>query len=167
MNLQITALNSSHDRKHFDCGEPSLNDYFKRFASQDTKRRVNKVFVATDPDNANKVCGFYGLSAGTLDAALLTPELRRKLPKYPVPVALLTRLAVDRSYQGQGLGSVLLADALQRVVQASEILAVYAVVVDALNDVAARFYRQFEFIPLSSQPLKLFIPLDTVRTLID
>jgi ribosomal protein S18 acetylase RimI-like enzyme len=82
-------------------------------------------------------------------------------------VVLLGRLAVAESCQGMGLGSVLLADALQRIAQASQVMAVYAVVVDALNDRAAEFYRQFGFIPLPSQPLKLFLPVDSVATLID
>ena len=82
-------------------------------------------------------------------------------------MVLLGRLAVAESRQGMGLGSVLLADALQRIAQASQVMAVYAVVVDALNDRAAEFYRQFGFIPLPSQPLKLFLPVDSVATLID
>ncbi|MGB5465089.1 MAG: GNAT family N-acetyltransferase [Sedimenticolaceae bacterium] len=80
---------------------------------------------------------------------------------------LLGRLAVDKSYQGQGLGAVLIADALQRIALASQVMAVYAVVVDALNESAAEFYRQFGFIPLPSQPLKLFLPMDTVTESVD
>jgi predicted N-acetyltransferase YhbS len=79
-------------------------------------------------------------------------------------VVLLGRLAIAESHQGMGLGSILLADALQRVVQASEVMAVYAVVVDALNDRVAEFYRQFGFIPLPSQALKLFLPIDSFTT---
>ncbi len=80
---------------------------------------------------------------------------------------MLGRLAVAESHQGQGLGSILLADALQRIVQASQVMAVYAVVVDALNDRAAKFYQQFGFIALPSQPLKLFLPMDSVAALLD
>ena len=82
-------------------------------------------------------------------------------------MVLLGRLAIAESHQGKGLGSILLADALQRIVQASQVMAVYAVVVDALNDRAADFYRQFGFIPLPSQPLKLFLPMNSVVTLLD
>lgn len=82
-------------------------------------------------------------------------------------MVLLGRLAVAETHQGLGLGSLLLADALQRIARASEVMAVYAVVVDALNEQAAAFYRQFGFIALPSQPLTLFLPMTTIATLVD
>jgi GNAT superfamily N-acetyltransferase len=157
----------SHDRKSFDCGEPSLNEYLQQYASQDIKRRINKVFIASPPEAPQQVIGYYSLSAGSLDASDLPDGLRRRLPRYPVPVVLLGRLAIAKSHQGQGLGSILLADALQRIVRASQVMAVYAVIVDALNDRAAVFYQQFGFIPLPSQPLKLFLPMDSVADRVD
>ena len=167
MDLIISPLGKQHDRKPFDCGEPSLNQYLNRYASQDIRRRVNRVFVASPPDAPRQVIGYYSLSAGSLNATALPEALRRRLPGYPVPVVLLGRLAVAESHQGMGLGSILLADALQRIAQASQVMAVYAVVVDALNLQAAKFYRQFGFISLPSQPLKLFLPMDSVTTLVD
>jgi len=160
----ITPLGKQHERKSFDCGERSLNQYL--YANQDIRRRINRVFAASPPDAPWQVIGYYSLSAGSLDATDLPEEFRRRLPGYPVPVVLLGRLAVAESHQGKGLGSILLADALQRIAQASQVMAVYAAIVDALNDRAAEFYRQFGFIPLPSQPLKLFLPLDSVTTLV-
>lgn len=167
MDLIISPLGRSHDRKSFDCGEHSLNEYLQQYASQDIKRRINKVFVASPPEAPQQVIGYYGLSAGSLDANDLPEGLHRRLPRYPVPVVLLGRLAIAESHQGQGLGSILLADALQRIVLASQVMAVYAAVVDALDDHAAEFYQQFGFIPLPSQPLKLFLPMDSVAALLD
>jgi len=167
LELIIAPLGKQHDRKPFDCGEPSLNLYFHRYASQDIRRRVNRVFVASPPDAPRQVVGYYSLSAGSLNATALPEAFRRRLPRYPVPVVLLGRLAVAESHQGMGLGSILLVDALQRIAQASQVMAVYAIVVDALNDQAAVFYRQFGFISLPSQPLKLFLPMYSVATLID
>jgi predicted GNAT family N-acyltransferase len=89
----------------------------------------------------------------------LPTEQKRRLPQYPVPIALLGRLAVDKQYQGQRLGHVLLADAVQRIEQASEVLAVYAIVVEALNPSVAEFYQSFGFIPFTENPLKLFLPM--------
>ena len=106
--------------------------------------------------------GYYSLSAGSLHAADSPEVIRRRLPKYPVPVAMLGRLAISKAYQQQGIGSVLLADSLQRTAKASQVKAVYAIVVDALNDRAAGFYHQFGFISLPNQPMKLFLPLDSV-----
>ena len=165
MDLAITPLGKHHDRKTFDCGEDSLNLYLSRYANQDIRRRVNRVFVASPPTEPQRVIGYYSLSAGSLSAADLPEKHRRRLPRYPVPVALLGRLAVDKSQQGQGLGAILIADALQRIALASQVMAVYAVVVDALNESAAEFYRQFGFSPLPSQPLKLFLPMDTFTQL--
>lgn len=159
MKLNITTLNTQQQRKQFDCGETSLNNYLQQYARQNIKHRINKVFVATPVDCATTIMGYYTLSAGSINVADLPLLLKQRLPNYPVPVALLGRLAVDKNYQGQGLGTILLADAIQRVEQVSEILAVYAIVVDALNATAAAFYQQFGFIPFPEKPLKLFLPL--------
>lgn len=167
MKLNIVPLGKQHERKSFNCGEASLNQYIQQFASQDVRRRINRVFVASSPDAPQMVIAYYSLSAGALAAADLPEEFRRRLPRFPVPVVLLGRLAVARSHQGKGLGSILLADALQRIAQACQVMAVFAVVVDALNEKAAAFYRQFGFIALPSQPLKLFLPIDSVTSLID
>ncbi len=167
MDLVIASLGKQHDRKSFDCGEGSLNRYLRHCAGQDIKRRVNRVFVASTADAPGQVIGFYSLSAGSLGATELPERFRRRLPRFPVPVVLLGRLAISTTLQGKGLGSILLADALQRVSHASQVMAVYAVAVDALHEQAAKFYRQFGFIPLPSQPLKLFLPLDSFTGLVN
>ena len=168
MELVITPLGKRHDRQTFDCcGQDSLNFYLLRYANQDVRRRVTRVFVASPPGSPQRVIAHYSLAAGSLAAADLPEKFRHRLPRYPVPVALLGRLAVDKSYKSQGLGAVLIADALQRIALASQVMAVYAVVVDALNESAAKFYRQFGFIQLPSQPLKLFLPIDTVTKSVD
>lgn len=167
MDLVITPLGKQHDRKSFRCGQPELDTYLQQYANQDSRRRVNRVYIASPPDQPQQVIGYYSLSAGSLDAEKLPERLRQRLPRYPVPVVLLGRLAVATSHQGQGVGSILLADALKRIGQASQVMAVYAVVVDALNDQAAAFYRQFGFTSLPSQPMKLFLPMDLITGLID
>ena len=159
MQLSINSLNTGHHRKAFDCGEPSLNTYLHRYARQNIKNRINRVFIASPIDFEETIMGYYTLSAGSIGADDLPLEHKRRLPNYPVPVALLGRLAVDKQYQGQRLGSILLADAVQRVDQASEVLAVYAIVVEALNSSVAEFYQAFGFIPFANQPLKLFLPM--------
>jgi len=159
MQLTITSLNTGHHRKAFDCGEVSLNTYLQRYACQNVKNRINRVFIASPVDSEKSIVGYYTLSAGSISTDDLPLIQKRRLPNYPVPVALLGRLAVDKQYQGQRLGSVLLADAVQRVEQASEVLAVYAIVVEALNPSAAKFYQSFGFIPFADQPLKLFLPM--------
>lgn len=161
MDLRILPLDREHDRKSFRCGEPSLDEYLRRYAGQDIRRRVNRVFVAVPVEAPREIVAYYSLSAGSLDADALPEAYRRRLPRYPVPVVLLGRLAVATIHQGQGVGAVLLADALRRVAGASRVMAVYAVVVDALDERAADFYRKLGFIELPSRPGTLFLPLDS------
>jgi predicted N-acetyltransferase YhbS len=104
------------------------------------------------------VSGFYTLSAASIAAEALPEKWRRKLPRYPVPVALLGRLAVSRQSQAQGLGAILLADACKRVIAASETLAVAAIVVDAKSPKAAAFYQHFGFIKLHGQAGRWMLP---------
>lgn len=159
MPFRIEALSAGHQRKTFDCGDAELNIYLQQYARQNIKHRINKVFVLTETSNPSTILGYYTLSAGSIRANELPLLHQRRLPNYPVPIALLGRLAVDKNHQGKRLGTIMLADAIQRVEQASEVMAVYALVVDALNQSASEFYQQFGFINLPSQPLKLFLPL--------
>ena len=156
--LVIEPLARRHERAGFSCGLPELDRYLARQAGQDVRRRFARVFVCTTSD-ADAVLGFYTLSALAVDLASLPADLSRKLPRHPVPCALIGRLAVDRSAQGRGLGRLLLADALKRVVAAGETVAMYALIVDAANDGAKRFYERFGFAPLTDHPLRLFLPL--------
>jgi hypothetical protein len=113
LDITIVPLTKHHRRELFTCGEESLDLYIRRFANQNVKQRVSRVFVASPVSEPEVIAGYYTLSADSLDAQSLPPERQRKLPKYPVPVAMLGRLAIATPYQGQGLGQMLIADALQ------------------------------------------------------
>lgn len=158
MGYNIRPLDHNTDTAGFDCGETALDEYLQRYASQDIKRGVARVFVASPVGQFQLAAGFYTLSAASIAAETLPEKLRKKLPRYPVPVALLGRLAVSRQAQGQGLGSILLADACKRVAAASETLAVAAIVVDAKSTQAAVFYQHFGFIELPGQPGRWMLP---------
>lgn len=152
MAFHIRALDSEIETAGFRCGEAALDEYLQRYAKQDIKRGVARVFVATPADQGSVVAGFYTLSAASIASEQLPETLRKKLPRYPIPAALLGRLAVSEAAQGQGLGSILLADACKRVVAASQTLAVAAIIVDAKSPAAAAFYGHFGFIELPGQP---------------
>jgi GNAT superfamily N-acetyltransferase len=154
----IRALDSAAATAKFDCGEPVLNDYLRRYAAQDVKRGVARVFVAAPVEELAKIAGFFTLSAASIQAETLPEAWRKKLPRYPVPVALLGRLAVDCVFQGLGLGSILLADACRKVAAASQTLAVAGIVVDAKSLQAANFYHHFGFIELPGHPQRLILP---------
>lgn len=154
----IRPLDRAIKATGFDCGEVALNDYLACFAGQDGRRNIARTFIACPEEDTARIAGFYTLSAASIQAETLPDEWRRKLPRYPVPVALLGRLAVDLAFQGRGLGSILLADACRRVNAASQALAVAGIVVDAKSAAASDFYRHFGFIELPGQTGRLVLP---------
>lgn len=155
---RIRQLDAAVDVDTFNCATTPLDEYIRRYASQDARKNVARVFVATPEDQPERPAGFFTLSAGSVNCSELPPALARKLPRYPVPVALIGRLAVDRLFQGQGLGAILLADACHKVAQASAVLAVAGIVVDAKDQTAAAFYRHFGFTPLPGRPDRFWLP---------
>jgi ribosomal protein S18 acetylase RimI-like enzyme len=163
-SLVIEPLGSHHDRAAFSCGEPALDTYLQRQASQDMRRHVAQVFVALG-DAPGKIAGYYSLSAAGFGKDELPPALAKRLPHYPVPAAVLGRLAVVREQQGRGLGAILLLDAIRRVVRASTTIAMYAIIVDAKNARAQAFYEQYGFRAFASEPHRLFLPLETFEKL--
>lgn len=160
--LVIELLDRNHNRTVFHCGIESLDHYLKRQANQDIKRRISRVFVARSPEKETRVLGFYTLSAISIDLSALPKTVADKLPKHPIPAALIGRLAVDSSAQGMGIGRMLLADAVRRTLAASDDIAIYAMVVDAINQQAESFYRYYGFAPLAGSDDWLFLPLKSL-----
>lgn len=154
----IGPLDAAVDAAPFRCGQAALDDYIRRYASQDVRRNLARVFVASPTGDSRRLAGYFTLSAGSVGCSDLPASLARKLPRYPVPVALIGRLAVDSEFQGKGLGAILLADACRKVVQASAVLAVAGIVVDAKDASAVRFYAHFGFVPMSGQSNRLLLP---------
>jgi GNAT superfamily N-acetyltransferase len=151
-----------HDGTAFDCGNVPLNRWLTRYAGQSERRDAARTFVTTSPDG--DVLGYYTLVAGQLryeDAT--TAVSHRQARHFPIPIALLARLAVDTSHQRQGLGAALLRDALSRVQVASAQVAVRAVVVHAIDDSAAAFYARFGFRGLADTPRTLMVTLAELR----
>jgi GNAT superfamily N-acetyltransferase len=157
--LHTVALNSSHKRNSFRCEEPSLENYLKKQAGQDVKRQVAACFILEGDGGVIK--GYYTLSADSVDRTLIPEPLQKKLPYKNLPVTLLGRLARDSNYKGQGIGELLLADALKRAYQASSTIGSCAVVSDPINEKARKFYECFGFISLESG--RMFIPMDSIK----
>lgn len=159
----IRSFDKSVDTASFSCGRPLLDEYIRRYASQDVRRNVARVFLATPEPAPNKLAGFFTLSAGSVSCQDLPESQAKKLPRYPVPVALIGRLAVASEFQGKGLGSILLADACRKVAQASTVLAVAGIVVDTKDADAERFYRHFGFEALLGKAGRLLLPASAFR----
>lgn len=134
-----------------------------KYASQNAKKNMSRTFVAVN--NSGTVGGYYSLSSAAIAIEDLPESKRKKLPRYPVPAATLGRLAVDKQFQGEGLGSGLLIHALKRVEKASDELGIHAVIVEAIDENAKAFYVRHGFEPFVDQPLNLFLPLDAIRRL--
>ncbi len=150
------------DRAIFTCGNFELDDYFHRQVGQDAKRKVAAPFVMLNPER--RIVGYYTLSAYAVKGHELPPALARKLPRFPlIPATLLGRLAISTDQQGKNLGRLLLADALFRSWENSPVVASAGVVAEAINDSAAEFYRRHEFLPLASDPRKLFLAMETIQ----
>lgn len=160
----VSALDLTADRAKFTCGIEALDRYFRTQVSQDIKRRVSACFVAND--SMGQIAGYYTLASASVLLSELPETLAKKLPRYPsVPAVRMGRLAVSEIFKGKGLGAALLADALRRAATAE--IAAYALVVDAKDVFAAGFYAHHGLIALPAQPLFLFLPLATVKSLLD
>ena len=163
-SYSIRSFDKDVDVASFECGQPPLDEYIRRYASQDVRRNVARVFMATPIGTPQLLAGFFTLSAGSIICTELPESLAKKLPRYPVPVALIGRLAVDAEFQGKGLGSILLADACQKVANASAMLAMAGIVVDAKDAAAFSFYQHFGFQPLPGQPTRMLLPAAAFST---
>ena len=163
--LLIEPLASKHDRTAFSCGKTSLDTYLHQQVSQDRKRALAAAFV-TCREGTNQVIGYYTLSSFAILPAELPEHLRRKLPRYDrFPAVMIGRLAVDQSASGQGLGRLLLLDALFRSRSQKDQIAAMAVVVDAIDDEARGFYEHFGFTSLEDHPNRLHMPMSTIEKL--
>jgi predicted N-acetyltransferase YhbS len=158
----IEPFGKTHERAAFSCGKSSLDDFIRTRVSQYEKRRLGKTFVAV-LQGQKRVVGYYTLAAGAVAFENMPIEAAHKLPKHPVPVILLARLAVDQSAQGKRLGEGLLLDALQRAMDLSKNLGAHAVEVDALDDSAGSFYAKYGFKPLLDNPKHLYLPMATLE----
>ncbi len=156
MAIILERLGTQHDRSKFSCGQAELDDWFRRRAGQDERRNIARVFVAVDSELG--VVGFYSLSSFKLEFDDLPDEIARKLPRYNgVPAALIGRLARDIRVRGKGVGELLAADAVRRILSAAQSLAVFAIVVDAKDEHAATFYEGFGFRRFPLRPNRLFL----------
>jgi GNAT superfamily N-acetyltransferase len=165
-DFHIEPLSGDHDRTAFSCEAAPLERYLKEQAGQEARKNVAATFVLLADDN--RIAGYYTLSSTNILVDDLPPELVKKLrlPRYPqLPATLLGRLARHSAFRGQGIGELLLLDALKRAYTLSKQIASLAVVVDAKDERAVRFYKDFGFEPFPDSPDRLFMRMDTIAKL--
>lgn len=160
-------LANHHNREDFSCGNEQLDRYFKITASQDRKRNIAVPYVIVNLENP-QIIGYYTLSMTSIDLGELPNSIAKKLPKYPlIGVTLIGRLAVAKNYKGMGWGKLLLMDALYKSLEASKQVASFAVIVDAIDEQAVKFYQRFDFQTFPEQPLKLFRAMKNIAQAFD
>ena len=157
------AITKKHDREAFHCGEEALNEFLRRYARKSHDLGGAKTFLAMDDANGKTILGFYSLSPASVDYAR-TPEIaRRGLARHDVPGFRLARLAVDRGFQGQGIGGQLLLAAGRRCLLAAVEVGGVVLVIDAKNERVARWYSSYGAVPLLDAPLSLVLPLGIIE----
>ena len=154
--MKVLPLTGSHDRQAFDCGRQELNDWLRQVARQHQDKGLSKTFVAIRDEAPTVVCGYYALTLAELENQHLPEARRKKLPRR-IPGVRLGRLAIDRQYQGKGLGALLLFDALTRARRIYTEAGGIGLFVDALDAQAAGYYRCFGFEASPDNPLLLFL----------
>ncbi|NBN77046.1 GNAT family N-acetyltransferase [Microvirga tunisiensis] len=156
----IEKLTALHDLGSFDCGSAALNGFLQNHALGNQSAGSAQTYLAL---MNGSVVGFYSLAVGQIETAAAPDRLRKGLPRHPVPIMLLARLAIDRRWQGQRLGSGLLKDALLRTLRAADIAGIRAVVVQAKDEPARAFYTAFGFVPFESAPFVLYCLIKDIR----
>ena len=160
MKFAVEELEAKrHDRTGFDCGVEPLNRYLKTLAGQHRVKGIATTFVLIDSERPSRILGYHSLSAASLAFERLTEADRKGLPANPVPSVRIGRLATSVSVRGQGLGELLLQNAIKRILQARNTLGVHALVVEAKNAAAERFYRKYGFRFCDPENRQLYLPL--------
>ena len=163
MNLIFEEISDHHDRAAFECEATPLTEYLKKFAKQNHEKGITLTFVAIEKGKPQSILGYYSVNAGQVDFDSLPADARKRIPKYPIPIMRLGRLAVDKQVKGKGIGRALLMDAFNRAIEASKTLGVFAVIVDAKDENAKAFYKKYGFIEFLDKPMALFILMSTVK----
>lgn len=154
-------IGENDDTNDFDSGEPSLDEYLRKRALANHVQGASRCFVTC---RDGRVVGYYALTSASVQHRDVPGKVRRNMPD-PVPVILLSRLAVHHEEQGSGLGKNLLRDAILRAVAASEIIGVRALLVHALHGDARAFYTHFDFEPSPTDPMHLLLPMKDARSI--
>jgi len=165
MEYKTVPLNRGHKKQDFTCGKELLDNYLRKQAKQDVKRKLTACFIL--PDENQNVIGYYTLSSAAIPREIVPEDIKIKLPKSyeNLPATLLGRLAIDKKFAKQGYGELLLIDALKRSYDISiSSIGSMAVIVDPIDAQAVIFYRKYGFIDLPDSG-KMFLPMKTIAQL--
>ncbi len=152
-----------HDRAAFSCGVDRVDNFLKNTASRHNQDDHGKVYVAVEPPS-NAVLGFFAISPHAVDIQSLSEEDRKRMPRFPIISAIyLSMVGVAKQCQGCGIGTFLMSRAMKKCVEGANIMGGHFIVLDAINEDAARMYRRLGFVDLPSTPGRMLIAMSTVR----
>ena len=160
---RIEKLTTSHQLANFDCGDAELNQFLQKYALANQQASNTQTYIAIDQET---VVGYYSLVVGSVAHQDAPRRVTKGQPKYPIPVMILARMAVDLSKQSKGIGKGLLKDALFRTVQAADLAGIRALLVHAKDERARSWYEQFDFEPSPTDELHLFLLLKDVKKIL-
>jgi len=161
----VVPLRGSHDLSQFSCGKPEMDDWLRRYALANMNLGATRTYVICEI-GGGVVRGYHSLAASSIEFAKAPRKVRKRLGRYPIPVVLLARLAVDQRFQAKGVGAALLIDALRRAYSAAQVIGARAVLVDALDDDARTFYEKYDFEPSPTNPFQLLLLMHDLAPLI-
>ena len=161
VTLALVPITKSLSKTPFDCGYPELNQFFRHSARKNDRLSIGKTFVAVT--ETDEPAGYLTVSTAQIAAESLSDELKATLRRFPGPTFRNGKLAVDRRFQGSGVGRWLLTRAFQKAVDVSQQVGLFAVLVDAIDETAKTFHVKYGFVPLEGNPLILFLPLATTK----
>jgi GNAT superfamily N-acetyltransferase len=160
---RVEKLRRDHPVEEFDCGREELNRYLLRYAWQNQQAGAAQTYVGIVGE---VIVGYHTLAVGQVTLEDAPERMKKGLAKHPIPIMLLARLAIDRRWQGQGVGKALLRDAMQRTLQAADIAGIHVFGVHAKDEEARRFYEHFDFVPSPTDSMHLFVLLKDVRRIV-
>jgi GNAT superfamily N-acetyltransferase len=160
--LEITKLALAHDTSWFDCGNEALNRFIRLYALPGQRAGISQTYVAV---SGSDIAGYHTIVVGQVMHDGAPERLAKGIPRHPIPVIILARLAVGLDHQGSGLGATLVADAMRRVLQAADIAGVRAMLVQAKDERAQGFYQHLGFEPFPGRSLMLYRLLKDIRAM--
>jgi GNAT superfamily N-acetyltransferase len=159
--VTIEPLGKQHDRSSFDCGNEELNQYLRQLARQHSDKGFAKTWVAVEVGNS-RILGYIALAMGHVTFEGADPEVFARLPKHPMPVLHVARIATEKDFQGRGIASILLGHAADVAIAAAESIGVHALELIAIDRQAYEFYLRRGFLPLKGDTMHLYVPLKTL-----
>jgi len=161
----IELLDKFHNREQFDCGSEALNKFLRQTARQHIQKGISRTFVLIDSDRPQEIIGFFTLTLCEIRIEKLPPQLAKKYPSR-VPGVKLARLAVAKNWQRQGIGEILMVEAMQRALLVAQNAGGIGLFVDAKDEAASAYYSRYGFVSLEDSPQEMFLPLSTIESIL-